>query len=99
MAGSGHDRRMPPELHLHPDRLAGHARSASGLAEELHAALRGTPADDFSDVERLQGAVGAAVTELAELSAALRDAASAGNALDAEVSATLTRLRDALELP
>jgi hypothetical protein len=88
---------MPPELHLHPDRLHDHARSASGLAEELHVALRGAPAGDFSEVERLQGAVGAAVSELAELSAALRDAAAAGSAADADVSATLARLRDALE--
>jgi hypothetical protein len=86
---------MPPELHLHPDRLHDHARSASGLAEELHLALRGAPAG--FDVERLHDAVGAAVCELAGLSAALRDAAVAGNAVDAEVSATLTRLRDALE--
>ena len=86
---------MPPELHLHPDRLHDHAHSASGLAEELHLALRGAPVG--LDVERLQGAIAAAVCELAELSAALHGAAAAGSAADAEVSATLTRLRDALE--
>ncbi|TWF78375.1 hypothetical protein FHX44_114298 [Pseudonocardia hierapolitana] len=86
---------MPPELHLRPDRLHDHARSASGLAEELHAALRGAPAG--FDVERLQGVVGAAVHELAELSAALRAAAAAGLDADAHVSAVLVRLRDALD--
>jgi hypothetical protein len=88
---------MPPELHLHPDRLHDHARSASGLAEELHIVLRGAPAGEGFDIQRLQGIVGAAVCELAELSAALRDAAAVGSAADADVSATLTRLRDALE--
>src|SRR5687767_1955699 len=95
MAGSGHDRRMPPELRLRPDRLHEHARSASGLAEELHAALRGAPTG--VDVERLQAVVGAAVHELAELSAALRGAAAAGAAVDAELAVVLVRLRDALE--
>lgn len=88
---------MPPELHLHPDRLYDHARSASGLADELQMALRGAPVGENFDVERLQGAVGAAVSELAELSAGLRGAAVAGSAADAEISASLTRLRDALE--
>jgi hypothetical protein len=86
-----HDRRMPPQLHLHPDRLHGHARSASGLADELHAALRGAPAG--LDIERLRRAAG----ELVELSDALRGAAAAGSAADAELSTTLTRLRDALD--
>ena len=90
---------MPPELHLHPDRLHDHARSASALAEELHGALRGASAGEIFDVERLRDVVGAAVSELAELSAALRDAAAAGSAADADVSATLIRLRDALERP
>jgi hypothetical protein len=97
MAGSGHDRRMPPELHLRPDRLHDHARSASGMADELHAALRGAPSG--FDVERLRGVVGAAVHELAELSAALRAAAAAGLAADADVSIMLIRLRDALDQP
>lgn len=86
---------MPPELHLRPDRLHDHARSASGLAEELHAALRGAPLG--FDADRLQGVVEAAAAELAELSATLRGAAAAGNAVDAEMSAMLIRLRDALE--
>jgi hypothetical protein len=88
---------MPPELHLRPDRLHDHARSASGLAEELHQALRGAPSGEVFDVGRLQGAVGAAVCELAELSAALRGAAAAGSAAEVEMSATLIRLRDVLE--
>jgi hypothetical protein len=86
---------MPPELHLRPDRLHDHALSASGLAEELQAALRGAPVG--FEAERLQGVVEAAASELADLSAALRGAAAAGSAADAELSATLTRLRAALE--
>ena len=86
---------MPPDLHLRPDRLHDHARTASGLAEELHAALRGTPVG--FDAERLHGVVEAAASQLAELSAVLGCAAAAGEAADAEVSATLARLRDALE--
>ncbi|GAA5140821.1 hypothetical protein [Pseudonocardia adelaidensis] len=88
---------MPSELHLRPERLRDHARSASGLADELFAALRGAPVG--FDAERLQGAVRAAVSELAELAAALHGAAAAGSAADAEVSATITRLRDVLERP
>lgn len=88
---------MPPDLHLHPDRLRAHARSASGLADELHAALRGAPVG--LEAERLQRAVRAAVSGLAELAAALHGAAAAGDAADAEVSAALTRLRDALGEP
>jgi hypothetical protein len=86
---------MPPELHLRPDRLHDHARSAALLAEELHAALRGAP--DGFDVERLQSVVAAAAGELAELGAGLRGAAVAGSAADAELSVALTRLRDALD--
>jgi hypothetical protein len=88
---------MPPELHLHPDRLHEHARSASLLAEELHAAQRGAPTG--VEVERLQRVVAAAVCELAELSVGLRGAAAVGSAADAELSAILTGLRDAVERP
>ena len=90
---------MPPELHLHPDRLHDHARTASGLAEDLHLALRGGPAGEGVGVDRLKGAVGAAAHELSELSAAFRRAAAAGIAVDADVSAALSRLRDALDRP
>jgi hypothetical protein len=86
---------MPPELHLRPDELHDHARTASGLADELHAALCGAPVG--FDTDRLQDVVQAAASELAELSAALHGAAAAGSAADAELSATLSRLRDALE--
>jgi hypothetical protein len=82
---------MPPDLHLDPDRLQGHARAASGLAEELYAAMGGAPAG--LDVERLRRAAG----ELAELSDALHAAAASGRAADAELAATLTRLRHALD--
>jgi hypothetical protein len=88
---------MPPDLHLQPDGLRLHARSASGIADELHAALRGAPAG--FEAERLQEAVRAAVSELAELAAALHDAAATGDKADAEVSAVLSRLRDALGAP
>lgn len=88
---------MPPELHLRPDRLRDHARSASWLADELHAALRGAPTG--FEAERLHRVARAAGSELAELAAALRGAAAAGSAADAEVSAALTRLRDALGEP
>ncbi|GAA0910619.1 hypothetical protein [Pseudonocardia zijingensis] len=90
---------MPPELHLRPDRLHAHAAVASGLADELLAALRGAPvaAGLFAgERERLDGAVGAAVRELAELSAVLRAAAGAARGAEADVAAVLSRLRDGL---
>lgn len=59
---------MPPELHLRPDALDHHARRASGLADELHEALRGAP--DDGEAERLRGVVEAAAAELTELSLA-----------------------------
>jgi hypothetical protein len=86
---------MPPELHMHPDRLHDHARSAAGLAQRLHEALRGAP----DDVERQLRAVGMAVSELDELSAVLRAAAVTGSTADADVSAVFMRLRDVLGRP
>jgi hypothetical protein len=89
---------MPPELHLHPDRLLPHVTAAAGLAEELCAALRGAPVDGGplpDEQERLLGVVGAAACELAELSTVLGGAAAAATAADAEVSAALTRFREA----
>jgi hypothetical protein len=77
---------MPPELHLHPDRLLTHAVTAAGLSEELRAALHDPPVVDASlaaEHERLRVAVGAGVRELAELSAALSGAAAAATAADA----------------
>lgn len=81
---------MPPELHLHPDRLHDHGRCATGLAEELHAALRGAPRG--FDADRLRGVVEVAAGELAELGAVLRRAGAAGTAADAEASARFVRL-------
>jgi hypothetical protein len=81
---------MPPELHMHPDRLLAHAATASGLSEDLRAALRGAPADHgpvAGEHERLLGAVGVAVRELAELSAALAAAAAFAITVEAEVGA------------
>ncbi len=88
---------MPPELHLHPDRLLAHGAAASGLAEELHAALRGAPVDGGAlpyEQERLLAAVGAAVHELAELSATLAGVAAAATAAEAEIG---DRFRQALD--
>jgi hypothetical protein len=88
---------MPPELHLHPDRLLAHGAAASGLAEELHAALRGAPIDGEAllyEQERLLGAVSAAMRELAELSAALAGVAAAATAAESEIS---DRFRQALD--
>jgi hypothetical protein len=89
---------MPPDLRLDPERLLQHAALASALAEELCAALRGAPVDGGplpDEQERLLGVVGAAVRELAELSAVLGGAATAATAADAEVSAVLTHVREA----
>jgi hypothetical protein len=86
---------MPPELHLHPDRLLAHGTTASGLAEELRAALRGAPVGSgpFRDEqERLFGAVGAAIRELAELSSAVSGAAATATIAESQVEA---RFRDA----
>lgn len=92
---------MPPELHLRPDRLHAHAGIASELVDELQCVLLSAPAVPVVDAERerLQGAVGVVVRELAELSVALRAAAAAGDAADADVFAAFTRLRDALDRP
>ncbi len=90
---------MPSELHLHPDRLLSHAAVAAALSEELRGALHAVPVADLgfaAEQERLQGAVSAAVRELAELSAALGSAAAAASAAEADVSGSLARLRDAL---
>jgi hypothetical protein len=89
---------MPPELHLDPDRLRAHARTASGLSEELWAVLRAAPvvAALADERERLTGAVGAAVRELADLGATLGGAAAVAGTADAEVAAVLGRLRAAL---
>jgi hypothetical protein len=81
---------MPSELHMHPDRLLAHAATASGLSEELGAALRGAPTDRgpvWGEHERLLGAVGVAVRQLAELSAALAAAAAFATAVEAEIGA------------
>jgi hypothetical protein len=81
---------MPPELHMHPDRLLAHAAAASGLSEDLRAALREAPTGRgpvAGEHERLLGAVGVAVRELAELSAALAAAAAVATAVEAEIGA------------
>jgi hypothetical protein len=87
----GHHRRMPPELHLDPDRLRDHASAAAGMSEELRGVLHEAPdaAGADTDEERLRSAVGAAVRELASLSAALAGAAAAASATDAAVGRSL----------
>jgi hypothetical protein len=90
---------MPPELHLHPDRLLAHAAAAAGLSEELREALGGAPSADaglVGEQERLRVAVEAAVRDLAELSAALGGAAAGMDAADAEVGGSFGRLREVL---
>jgi ABC-type transporter Mla subunit MlaD len=89
---------MPPQLHLHPERLLVHAAAASGLSDELQAVLRSAPVVDAigAELDRLRGTAAAAARELAELSAALAGAAAAANAADADASAVLARLRDVL---
>ncbi|TQM15377.1 hypothetical protein [Pseudonocardia kunmingensis] len=85
---------MPSELHLDPDRLHAHASAAAGMSEELRGALHGAPdaADTDTEQERLRAVVGAAVRELAGLSAALAGAASAASSTDAEVGRSLREI-------
>jgi hypothetical protein len=81
---------MPPELHLHPDRLRAHAVVAAGLSEALLDAVRGAPLLDVS--ERLCAQVRAAAWELGELSSALIRAAAGATAADDDVARVFGRL-------
>jgi hypothetical protein len=85
---------MSSELHLDPDRLRAHASAAAALSEELRCAVREAPDGVGADAEpeRLRAAVGAAVRELAGLSAALAGAATAASAADAEVGRSLREI-------
>ena len=92
---------MPPELRLHPDRIRSHAVTAAGLSEDLRAALRSAPGPVggqalAAEHDRLGAAVLVAVRELAELSAALADAASAAASADDAVAGVLRRIQDEL---
>jgi hypothetical protein len=92
---------MSPELRLHPDRLRSHAVTAAGLSEDLRAALRFGPGPVggqalAAEHERLGAAVLVAVRELAGLSAALADAASAATSADDAVAGILRRIQDGL---
>jgi hypothetical protein len=84
---------MPPELHLHPDRLRSHATAAAALSDDLHA-IGGAPDPAHPGGDRLHAAVRSAVRELAELSAALTRAASCAERADLEVSRALARPGD-----
>jgi hypothetical protein len=81
---------MPPELHLHSDRLRAHAVVAAGLSEALLDAVRGAPVVDGS--ERLCVQVRAAAWELADLSSALIRAAAGATAGDDDVARAFRRL-------
>ncbi|WP_433556830.1 hypothetical protein ACQPWY_32975 [Pseudonocardia xinjiangensis] len=92
---------MSSELRLHPDRLRSHAVTAAGLSEDLRAALWFGPGPVggralTAEHERLGAAVLVAVRELAELSAALADAASAATSADDAVAVILRRIQDGL---
>jgi hypothetical protein len=92
---------MSPELRLHPDRLRSHAVTAAGLSEDLRAALRFAPGPVgghalAAEHDRLSAAVLVGVRELAELSAALADAASGAASADETVAGVLRRIQDEL---
>lgn len=96
---------MPPELHLHPDRLRSHAATAAGLSEALRAVGPGPDlpagggpqawdaARRAAEQERLRCVLRHAVRELAELSAALAGAAAAADAADRAAARAFTRAR------
>ena len=91
---------MPPELHLHPDRLRIHASTAAGLSEDLRAAVladRSTPEiwdGVVADQERLRAAVLHVVGELAQLSATLAGVAAAAEAADGDLARALGRVQE-----
>lgn len=83
---------MPPQLHLHPDRLRAHAATAAGLSEDLGAVRAGSDVSRGGPrVEWLVTVVLHAVGELAELSAVLAGVAAAAEAADAQVARSLGR--------
>jgi hypothetical protein len=97
-----HDRVVPPELRLQPDRLRSHAVTAAGLSEDLRAVLPQFSGDApgghalLAEHERLRAALPGAVRELAELSAALAGAATAAVAADGAVARAMLRIQDEL---
>ena len=100
-----HDRVVPPELRLQPDRLRSHAITAAGLSEDLRGVLP-PPSGDVvggqalvAEHERLRAVLLGAVRELAELSAALAGAATAAAAADGTVALAMLRIQDALGAP
>jgi hypothetical protein len=84
---------MPPELHLHPDRLRGHAITAADLSEELRAVL-GACGGEWPAAERgrLLAVTTGAVRELAELSAVLAAVAADAAAADADAARAVHHL-------
>jgi hypothetical protein len=97
-----HDRLVPPELRLQPDRLRSHAITAAGLSEDLRAVLPPFSGDApggqplVAEHERLRAVLLGAVRELTELSAALAGAATAAAAADSAVALSMLRIQDAL---
>jgi hypothetical protein len=97
-----HDRVVPPELRLQPDRLRSHAITAAGLSEDLRGVLPQFSGDApggralVAEHERLRAVLLGAVRELAELSAALAGAATAAAAADGAVVLAMLRIQDAL---
>jgi hypothetical protein len=97
-----HDRVVPPELRLQPDRLRSHAVTAADLSEDLRGALPASSGDVpggpalVAEHERLGAVLLGAVRELAELSAALAGAASASAAAEGVVTLAMLRIQDAL---
>jgi hypothetical protein len=85
---------MRPELHLHPDRLRAHAAAAHDLTDALAGALRGPDLPADAEIERLDTSVRRAISELAELSAALGAAATAAEAADVDAERALRRAVD-----
>ncbi|WP_219418445.1 hypothetical protein [Pseudonocardia nigra] len=89
---------MPPDLHLHPDRLRGHAARAAALSEDLRAVLRHVPAPQGqvldAEQERLCALATGAARELAELSAALAAAATEAAAADTAAADRIARADD-----
>jgi hypothetical protein len=97
-----HDRVVPPELRLQPDRLRSHAIAAAGLSEDIRGVLppssAGAPGGQglAAEHERLRAVLLGAVHELAELSAALAGAATAAVSADGAVASAIRRIQEEL---
>lgn len=100
----GHHLRMPPELHLDPERLHEHGRRLTAILEAVvplpavgadrAAALSttGTGRRILAELDRMRAAVDGAGRELSALTAQLHETAEAAAAADAGTALALTRL-------